>query len=144
MASLNKVMLIGHLGRDPEVRYTQSNQPVCNFSVATTENWKDQSGEKQERTTWHRITVWGRQAESCAEYLRKGRPVYIEGRIQQREYEDRDGNKKQVTEIVAERVQFLGGKSEEQERGSGYGGKSRGDEADPPPLQEMSDDSIPF
>src|SRR5687767_13996456 len=110
MASLNKVMLIGNLGRDPELRFTASNQGVCNFSIATSENWKDQSGEKQERTTWHRIVVWGKLAELCSEHLRKGRSVFLEGRLQTREYEDRSGNKKQTTEVVAEKVVFLGGK----------------------------------
>ena len=142
MASLNKVMIIGNLGRDPELRFTGGGDPVCNFSVATTESWRDKSGEKQERTTWHRVTVWGKQAEPCAEHLKKGRPVYVEGRIQQREYEDRDGNKKQTTEIVAERVQFLGSRGDgdggpsESER---YRGKQSADET-----QTLDDTDIPF
>jgi len=109
MAGVNKVILIGNLGRDPELRYTQSGQAVVNFTLATSENWTDKSGEKVERTEWHRIVVWGRVGELCAQYLSKGRTVYIEGRIQTREWEDKDGNKRYTTEINAQTVQFLGG-----------------------------------
>ena len=109
MASVNRVTLIGNLGRDPELRYTQSGQAVTNFSVATNEKWKDKDGQLQERTEWHRINVWGKSAENCAQYLSKGRSVYIEGRLQTRDWEDREGNKRQTTEVVAQRVQFLGG-----------------------------------
>ena len=109
MAGVNKVILIGNLGRDPELRYTQSGQAVVNFTLATSENWTDKSGEKVERTEWHRIVVWGRVGELCAQYLSKGRTVYIEGRIQTREWEDKDGNKRFTTEINAQTVQFLGG-----------------------------------
>ncbi len=133
MASLNKVMLIGNLGADPEMRYTQNNQSVCNFRMATTDVWNDKSGQKQERTEWHRIVVWGRQAEACVNYLKKGRPVYVEGRIQTREWDDKEGVKRYTTEIVAERVQFLGsprgedgGSSYDRGAGGGGGGYSRG------------------
>lgn len=121
MASLNKVILIGNLGADPEIRYTASNTAVTNFRIATTERWNDkQSGERREQTEWHRIVVWGRQAEHCNEYLSKGRSVYVEGRLQYREWEDKDGNKRWTTEINANQVLFLGG------RGEGGGGGSYG------------------
>ena len=115
MAGVNKVILVGNLGRDPEVRYTGSGTAVANFTMATTERWSDpSSGERKEKTEWHRIVVWGKTAENCAQYLAKGRSVYIEGRIQTREWEDREGQKQKTTEIVAQTVQFLGGP-----RGSG-------------------------
>ena len=111
MASVNKVILVGNLGRDPEIRYTQSGTPVANFTMATTEQWKDQqTGERNEKTEWHRIVVWGKTAEMCAQYLSKGRQAYVEGRIQTREWEDKEGNKRQTTEIVAQNVTFLGGR----------------------------------
>ena len=110
MAGINKVILIGNLGRDPELRYTQNGQPVANFSLATSEQWTDKnSGEKVERTEWHRIVVWGRSAEHCSQYLAKGRTVYIEGRLQTREWEDKEGQKRSTTEVNAQTVQFLGG-----------------------------------
>ena len=108
MAGVNKAILIGNLGRDPELRYTQSGQAVVNFSIATSENWTDKAGERQERTEWHRIVVWGKTGENCAQYLSKGRTVYIEGRIQTREWEDREGQKRTTTEINAQTVTFLG------------------------------------
>ena len=108
MASVNKVILIGNLGRDPEVRFTAGGTPVANFTMATTERWNDPNGEKKERTEWHRIVVWGKQAEVAGEYLRKGRPVYIEGSLQTREWTDRDGNKRYTTEVRAQRLQLLG------------------------------------
>jgi single-strand DNA-binding protein len=109
MASVNKVILVGNLGRDPELRYTQSGTPVANFTMATTDKWNDQaSGEKKERTEWHRIVVWGKQAEICNEYLRKGRQVYVEGSLQTREWTDREGNKRYTTEVRAQRFQMLG------------------------------------
>ena len=110
MASVNKVILVGNLGRDPELRYTQSGQAVANFTLATNEKWKDKEGNNQERTEWHRIIVWGKSAENCAQYLQKGRSVYVEGRLQTRDWEDREGNKRTTTEIVAQTVQFLGGR----------------------------------
>ena len=108
MASVNKVILIGNLGRDPEIRYTPGGSPVANFTMATTERWTDPNGEKKEKTEWHRIVVWGKQAEIAAEYLRKGRQVYIEGSLQTREWTDRDGNKRYTTEVKAQRLQLLG------------------------------------
>jgi len=120
-AGVNKAILIGRLGRDPELRHTQSGQPVCDFSIATSESWnrKDGSG-REERTEWHRIVAWGRTAELCAQYLSKGRTAYVEGRLQTREWENREGQKQRTTEIVAYTVKFLGGP-----RGSGGGGGSR-------------------
>ena len=116
--SVNKVILIGNLGKDPEVRFTAGGKAVARFSVATSEQWSDTEGQRQERTEWHNIVVWGKQAESCGQYLQKGRQVYIEGRIQSRSYDDKEGNKKYITEVNAQRVQFLGG-------GGGRGGAPR-------------------
>ena len=110
MASVNKVILVGNLGRDPELRYIPSGQAVANFTLATNDRWRDKEGNNQERTEWHRIVVWGKSAENCAQYLQKGRSVYIEGRLQTREWEDKDGNKRQTTETIAQVVQFLGGR----------------------------------
>ncbi len=108
MASINKVILIGNLGSDPEVRFTPNGTAVGNFNIATNESWNNKDGKKEERTEWHKIVVWGKTAENCGEYLSKGRPVYIEGRLQTREWNDKDGNKRYTTEIVAQTVQFLG------------------------------------
>ena len=110
MASVNKVILIGNLGRDPETRYTTGGDAVTNLRIATTETWKDKSGEKQERTEWHTVVLFGRQAEIAGEYLKKGRPVYIEGRLQTRKYTDKEGVEKYATEIVGDRMQLLGGR----------------------------------
>ena len=113
MASVNKVILIGNLGRDPEIRHTQSGTPVTNFTMATTDQWKDQqTGERHEKTEWHRIVVWGKQAEIVNEYCRKGRQVYVEGSLQTREWTDREGVKKYTTEVKAQRVQMLGRRDE--------------------------------
>ena len=109
MASVNKVILLGNLGRDPETRYTAGGDAVTNLNIATSEQWKDKSGEKQERTEWHRVVLFGRQAEVAGEYLKKGRSVYIEGRLQTRKYTDKDGVEKYSTEIVADRMQLIGG-----------------------------------
>ena len=109
MDGVNKAILIGNLGADPEIRYTSSGTAVANFNIATTERWNTQNGEKEERTEWHRIVAFGRLGEICGEYLSKGKPVYIEGRIQTRSWEDRDGNKRYTTEIVASAMQMLGG-----------------------------------
>ena len=109
MASVNKVILLGNLGRDPETRYTTGGDAVTNLNIATSEQWKDKSGEKQERTEWHRVVLFGRQAEIAGEYLKKGRSVYIEGRLQTRKYTDKDGVEKYSTEIVADRMQLIGG-----------------------------------
>ncbi len=108
MASLNKVMLIGNLGADPEVRSTGSGQSVATMRIATTERWTDKNGQKADRTEWHRVIAWGKQAELCKEYLTKGRQIYVDGRLQTREWTDKDGNKRWTTEVVATRVLFLG------------------------------------
>jgi single-strand DNA-binding protein len=122
---VNKAILVGNLGSDPEMRYTPSGQGVCEFRVATNESWNDKNGQRQERTEWHRIVVWGKRAEVCSKYLSKGRSVYVEGRIQTRTYDDKEGNKRYITEIVAQDVQFLGGGGRE-DRGS------KGSEPPPP------------
>jgi single-strand DNA-binding protein len=111
MASVNKVILVGNLGRDPEVRYMPNGEAVANFSIATTDNWKDKSGVKQERTEWHNIVMYRRLAEIAGEYLKKGRPVYVEGRLQTRKWE-KDGVTRYTTEIVADQMQMLGTKSD--------------------------------
>lgn len=105
---LNKVLLIGNLGADPEVRFTPGGQAVCNFRIATSDSWTDKQGQKQERTEWHRIVVWGKLAELCGEHLKKGRQCYVEGRLQTREFEH-EGQKKHTTEVIASSVVFLGG-----------------------------------
>ena len=135
-SGVNKVILVGNLGKDPEVRYTPSGQAVANFTIATNENWTDKQGQKQERTEWHRIVVWGKVAELCGEYLSKGRQVYIEGRLQTREWNNKEGVKQYTTEVVANPVGgvvFLSGG----ERGGARGAKGAGAPADdfgaPPP-----------
>lgn len=109
MASVNKVILVGNLGRDPELKHTPSDQTVCSFSIATTEKWNDKNGDKQEKTEWHNIVAWGKLAELANTYLKKGKACYIEGKISTRSWDDKDGNKKYKTEIVANSIQFLGG-----------------------------------
>ncbi|HEY8118952.1 MAG TPA: single-stranded DNA-binding protein [Methylophilaceae bacterium] len=111
MASVNKVILVGNLGRDPEMRYMPSGDALASFSIATTDNWKDKNGQKQERTEWHRISMFGKLAEIAGEYLKKGSSVYIEGRLQTRKWQDKEGNERQTTEVVADRMQMLGGRS---------------------------------
>ena len=125
MGSVNKVILVGNLGADPELKYTPSNRAVCNLSVATNEVWKDKSGQKQEKTEWHRVTVWGEQAENCSKFLSKGRMVYVEGRLQTRSWDDKEGKKRYSTEVVADRVVFLGGGAGA-ENGGGGGGRRAG------------------
>jgi single-strand DNA-binding protein len=124
MASVNKVILLGNLGRDPETRYTTGGDAVTNLNIATSEQWKDKSGEKQERTEWHRVVLFGRQAEIAGEYLKKGRSVYIEGRLQTRKYTDKDGVEKYSTEIVADRMQLIGGGREGGGGDADFGGGS--------------------
>jgi len=129
MASVNKVILIGNLGADPEVRHTQGGSAVANLSVATNERWTDRDGNPQERTEWHNVTVWGKTAEHCGQYLSKGRSVYVEGRIQSRTYTDRDGNERKVWDVVAQNVTFLGGDGGyggNRSQGGGGGGKAGG------------------
>src|SRR3954466_13548287 len=150
--SVNKVILIGNLGRDPEVRYTPSGQAVANFTVATNEAWTDKAGQKQERTEWHRVVVWGKAAENCGEYLSKGRSVYVEGRLQTREWPNKEGAKQYTTEVVANQVLFLQGGERGQGRGASRGGGGAPDEvgAPPPGMDEGSsspkaaEDDIPF
>ncbi|HTO08761.1 MAG TPA: single-stranded DNA-binding protein [Myxococcota bacterium] len=150
MASVNKVIIVGNVGRDPELRYTQSGQPVASFSIATNERFKDRDGNWKDRTEWHRIVAWARLAEICGEYLRKGSQVYVEGRIQTRDWEDKEGNKRQTTEIVALSMQMLGRRGE---GGGPMGGsddsQARGGGDDP--LSQAgggggggADDEIPF
>jgi single-strand DNA-binding protein len=135
---VNKVILVGHLGADPDMRYTPSGQGVCELRLATSESWNDKNGQRQERTEWHRIVVWGKRAEVCSKYLAKGRQVFVEGRIQTRTYDDKDGNKRYITEIIANDVQFLsggreGGGSGGSGGGAGGGGRGRSDDGPPPP-----------
>jgi len=152
MGSVNKVILVGNLGADPELKYTPSSRPLCNLRIATTEVYKDKSGQRQEKTEWHRVTVWGDTAENCNKYLAKGRSVYIEGRLQTRSY-DKDGQKHYATDVVADRVVFLGGGGGERGGGGGGGGGARqgggsSRESGPPEDNDAgappSDDDIPF
>ena len=110
MASVNKVILVGNLGRDPEVRFMPNGEAVCNFSIATTDSWKDKSGAKQERTEWHNIVMYRKLAEIAGEYLKKGRPVYVEGRLQTRKWQTKEGQDRYTTEIIADQMQMLGGR----------------------------------
>jgi single-strand DNA-binding protein len=137
--SFNKVILVGNLGRDPELRYTPQGTPVCSFSMATNERRKDKTGEMQDQTTWFRVTLWGRQAETASQYLTKGRPVYIEGRLRVEEWTDRDGKPRHTLEVHATDMQFIGGgRSEEppMERAAAAGAPSE--------QPDMADDDIPF
>jgi single-strand DNA-binding protein len=145
MASVNKVILVGNLGRDPEVRYMPDGGAVTNISVATTDVWKDKAGEKQERTEWHRVVFFSKLAEIAGEYLKKGSQVYIEGRLQTRKWQDKEGQDRYTTEIVADRMQMLGSRA-------GMGGSNEAPEREPPPskgakkpaaFDDMEDD-IPF
>jgi len=161
--SVNKVILVGRLGRDPETRFTGGGQAVANFSVATDETYKDRNGERQKRTEWHKIVVWGKQAEIAQQYLKKGSLVYIEGRIQSREWQDKEGQKRTSFEIVASNFRMLGSRSEGAAAGAGAGaGASQGGgfgggrpadpdlEGGPTPDEaaahgsEISDEDIPF
>ena len=144
--SVNKAILDGNLGKDPELRYTPSGAAVCTFSLATTDRFKNKQGEQQERTEWHNIVVWAGLAEICGKYLTKGKQVYIEGRIQNRSYDDRDGNKRYITEIVASEMQML---SRAGDQGGGGGGGRPERSAEEPsqgsPEQSFNpDDDIPF
>lgn len=139
---LNKVELIGNLGRDPELRYTQGGVAVANFSIATTEQWKDGDGNKQEHTEWHRIVAWRQLGEIAAQYLTKGSQVYIEGRIRSKKWEDSDGNERTGTEILLDRMLMLGGGSQSQSQGQGHGGQGGG--GDQSRSGPITDDDIPF
>jgi len=153
--SVNKVILIGRLGRDPELKYTPSGAPVAKFSLATDESFKDKSGEKQDRTEWHNIVAWNKLAEICGEYLTKGKLVYIEGSIRSRQWQDQAGNKRTSYEIIANQMQMLGSKADS-ERGMGERAERPAPErhapptpapgAEPlaPPEPEISDEDIPF
>jgi single-strand DNA-binding protein len=145
MASLNEVKLIGHLGRDPELKFSAGGDAVANLSLATTETWKDKSGEKQEKTEWHRIVFFGRTAEVCGEYLKKGALVYISGRLQTRKFTNKDGNEQYTTEIVGDRMQMLGGREGggSRER-DGDGERAAKPAARKPTAQSDIDDDIPF
>jgi len=144
MGSVNKVILVGNLGRGAELRFTPGGAAVATLNMATTEVWNDKQGQKQEKTEWHRIVLWGKQAESLQEYLVKGKQIYVEGRLQTRQWDDKDGQKRYTTEIKADRVTLLGG--------GGGGGRSGGMERsggqssgqDEPPMEPMTDDDIPF
>jgi len=144
MGSVNKVILVGNLGRDIELRYTPGGAAVATLNLATTEVWNDRSNQRQEKTEWHRVIVWGKQAESLREYLTKGKQIYVEGRLQTRQWDDKAGNKRYTTEIKTNRVTLLGGAG----RGLGAGDTERatapmsiGDET---PLEPLTEDNIPF
>ena len=132
MASVNKVIVLGNVGRDPEVRYTSDGKAVCNLSIATTRSWKDKSGERQEETEWHRVSLFDRLAEVAGEWVKKGKPVYIEGRLRTRKWQDKDGKDNYTTEIMADSMQLLGGRDEAEKpsappaRGRTHGEMKRG------------------
>ncbi len=144
MGSVNKVILVGNLGRDAELRYTPGGAAVATLNLATTEVWNDRNNQRQEKTEWHRVILWGKQAESLQEYLTKGKQIYVEGRIQTRQWDDKDGNKRYTTEIKADRITLLGG------GGGRGGGIDRGmapastGSADESPMEPITDDDIPF
>lgn len=146
MASFNKITIVGYLGRDPELRYTPQSQAVCNFSIATTERRKESSGDAQESTTWFRVTVWGKLAEIVNQYLSKGKQVYVEGRLRQTEFTDREGNKRTSLEVTASEIQFISSRSE----GDSVGEVSRAEAAGalrgskPAQSDESGDNEIPF
>ena len=148
--SINKIILVGNLGRDPELRYTPQGTPVCAFTMATNERRKDKSGEFQDSTTWFRVTLWGRQAETASQYLTKGRPVYIEGRLRVEEWTDRDGKSRYTLEVHATDMQFIGGRGDESHAPAAraesasaapFGNRGGGGGGGEP---EISDDDIPF
>jgi len=151
MGSVNKVILVGNLGRDAELRYTPGGAAVSKFSIATTEVWNDKSGQRQERTEWHNIDLWGKQAESLSTYLVKGKQVYVEGRLQTDEYTDKEGVKRKTTRVRCDRVVLLSGAGRGVGAGAPTGATPRGDEqmvpshAPSPELSEpLTDDDIPF
>lgn len=139
--SFNKVILVGNLGRDPELRYTPQGTPVCSFSMATNERRKDKAGEMQDQTTWFRVTLWGRQAETASQYLTKGRPVYIEGRLRVEEWTDRDGKPRHTLEVHATDMQFIGGGRNEEPPMERERAAAAGAPTDQP---DIADDDIPF
>jgi single-strand DNA-binding protein len=145
MGSVNKVILVGNLGRDAELRYTPGGAAVAKVSIATTEVWTDKSGERKDKTEWHSVDIWGKQAETLSEYLTKGKQVYVEGRLQTREWTDKDGNKRKTTDIKADRVVLLSG-------GGGGGGRGAYSRTEPAEVgaaagdtpAELTEDDIPF
>lgn len=143
MSGVNKVIVVGRLGADPEVKTVSGGQSVARLSVATSENWTDREGQKQERTEWHRIVVWGKLADLCGKYLSKGRQVYLEGRLQTRSWEDQQGQKRYTTEIVANTVQFLGGQGMGNQMGGGANNDMGTQDFGPEPSFDSSDE-IPF
>ena len=150
MGSVNKVILVGNLGRDAELRYTPGGAAVATINMATTEVWNDKSGQRQEKTEWHRVVLWGKPAESLAEYLTKGKQIYVEGRLQTRQWDDKDGNKRYTTEIRGDRVVLLGGGGGGGRGGGSYsqgGGAERGGDFGgnaPDVSAPLTDDDIPF
>lgn len=149
MASVNKVIILGNLGADPELRYTNSGTAVANFRIATNDRWTDKAGESQERTEWHSIVAWSKLGEICGKYLKKGRPVYIEGRLQTRSWEDQAGNKRYTTEIIAQNMQMLGGRGEGASAGGGdWDSAKAGGGAELPEIpvnaSGNADDDLPF
>lgn len=138
--SVNKVILIGNLGKDPDLRYTPGGKAVASFSLATSERWTNQEGQKQESTTWHNIVAWGKQAEVMKEYLSKGRQVYIEGRIQNRSYDDKEGNKKYISEVVVQNFTFLGSR----DSGSRPSSNSAPEESPQQSVPDSPEDDLPF
>jgi len=145
--SVNKVILIGRLGNNPEIRYTNTGTAVANFNLATSENWNDKSGQRQERTEWHRVVVWGKLAELCEKYLSKGRQAFVEGRLQTRSWDDKDGNKRYTTEIVASTIQFLGSNAQAGAHagaGAGMSDQGPGPEMGMPQESSFTEDEIPF
>ena len=148
MAGVNKVILVGNLGSDPQVRYTPGGQAVANFNIATSERFNNKAGEKEERTEWHRIVAWGKLAEICQQYLKKGKQVYIEGRLQTRQWEDQQGQKRQTTEIVAQTMQMLGraceGGGPAGGGGSDFQSQDFGSPEPAPQGASTTDDDLPF
>ena len=146
MASVNKVILLGNLGADPELRYTNSGTAVANFRIATNERWSDKNGTAQERTEWHNIVAWGKLAEICGKYLKKGRSVYVEGRLQTRSWDDQAGNKRYTTEVVAQVMQMLGSRGSEAQEGEWSARPATEEPAVPdiPVGSAASDDDLPF
>src|SRR6476619_4388248 len=140
--SLNKITTVGNLGRDPELRYTAQGTPVCSFSMATNERRKDRNGEMQDHTTWFRITLWNRLAETASQYLQKGKQVYIEGRLRVEEYIDRDGKPRHSLEVFGTDMQFIGSRGDESSQDRAASASAGGGPAEPP--GDLSDDDIPF
>lgn len=142
--SVNKAILIGNLGKDPDLQYTPSGTAVAKFTLATNERWTGQDGQKNERTVWHNIVAWGKQAEVIKEYLTKGKQVYIEGRIDNRSYDDKEGNKRYVSEIVAQRVQFLGSRGDAAPEPDAAPAATQEAPSAPPETGASDDDDLPF